>query len=651
MISKNIIEIQNSSSNESEDGIQLYGTDQNPHTQMLAKVAELSRSNPQKNLSSVIINKVTRTKKVAMIMAPFWSPHIAPYNIARLTALAKSAGFESCAYDLNVLCYHKAKDLWSPYLDWKWDQDVYWTEVHPLIEDILLEEIDRIVAFKPDIAGFSLYYTNNNCASWIIRTLKERLPNIKILGGGSQAVQGQVRYEELFDHIVSGEGEIIFLELLENIESDAQPLDKMLYHPKNQRIDLDSMPWPDYSDLPLELYELGTAVGSEISRGCVAKCQFCSETTFWRYRGRLATNIVDEIEYHYRTFNVRTIWFIDSLVNGNLKELRAFALGVVAKGMHDLNWVGYCRCDHRMDLEYLQDLKKSGCQYLNFGIESGSNKVLNLMKKNVSVTAIEQNMRDITLAGIGAITTWFVGFPGEDLKDLAHTMTLMWRTRRTNISVYSVQSCYVLHDTPLGQQPEKFGISLDHLGGQWLTEDHKNTILHRLIRLKSVNIIMNHMRRGTDRHAIERPGVETHYTLNYTDHKAQTFIPYENNFDYNIIQPNINPLADSLVNELWPLFRILWLAYGGYEITINFDHDVDMLEWGHSRMPIDDGNTQLNASIEFKILDSGEYYSKHHYDVKANLTSHNSQDKIYDFVLDWEGQGNWTRFDDLNKLN
>jgi len=642
MISKNIIEIQNTSSEEPVDEIQLYGADQDPHTQMLAKVAELSRSNPQKNLSSVTINPVTRSKKVAMIMSPFWSPHIAPYNIARLTALAKSAGFESCAYDLNILCYHKAKDLWSPYLDWKWDQDVYWTEVHPLIEDILLEEIDRIVAFKPDIAGFSLYYTNNNCASWIIRTLKERLPNIKILGGGSQAVQGQVRYEELFDHIVSGEGEIIFLELLENIESNATPLDKMLYHPKSQRIDLDSMPWPDYSDLPLELYELGTAVGSEISRGCVAKCQFCSETTFWRYRGRLATNIVDEIEYHYRTFNVRTIWFIDSLVNGNLKELRAFALGVVAKGMDQLNWVGYCRCDHRMDLAYLQDLRKSGCQYLNFGIESGSQKVLNLMKKNVSVTAIEQNMRDITTVGIGAITTWFVGFPGEDLQDLAHTMTLMWRTRQTNIAVYSVQSCYVLHDTPLGQQPEKFGISLDHLGGQWMTEDHKNTILHRLIRLKSINVIMNHMRRGTDRHAIERPGVEEHYTLCYNKDKNETVIPYETDFNYNIIQPNINPVADSLVNELWPLFRTLWLAYGAYEITINFDHDTDMLEWGHSRMPVDNGRTKLNAKIKFQISDSGEYFSSHYYDVKANITSYNNDDVNCDFLLDWQGQGNWS---------
>jgi len=632
-----IIQIENFNSTEPVEEIQLYSPDQDPHTRMLAKVAELSRGRPQKNLNSVIINPVTRTKKVAMIMAPFWNIHIAPYNIARLTALAKSAGFESCAYDLNILCYQQAKDLWSPYLDWKWEQDVYWTDIHPLIEPILLKEIDRIVEFKPDIAGFSLYYTNNNCASWIIRTLKERLPHIKILGGGSQAIQEQVCYPELFDHIVSGEGEIIFLEILENIESQSEPLPKMLYHPKSQRIDLDSMPWPDYSDLPLELYELGTAVGSEISRGCIAKCQFCSETTFWRYRGRLATNIVDEIEYQYRTFNVRTIWFIDSLVNGNLKELRAFALGVVAKGLNELSWVGYCRCDERMDLSYLEDLKKSGCQWLNFGIESGSQKVLDLMKKNVKVAAIEQNMQDITKLGIGAITSWFVGFPGEEPIDVAHTMTLMWRTRHSSITVYAVQACNILHDTPLGQQPDVFSISQHRIGGQWVTKDLKNTVLHRLIRLKSVNVIMNHMRRDTLKHHIERPGVENHYELKYEKKNPIDLIPYEWDFDYNIIQLNCNPVADSLVNEIWPLLRTLWLAYGSFEITINFDHEVDVLEWGHSRTPVDN-LTKMYAKIHFAIDTQGNYYSKHSYNVTA-IYSETNED--YGFSTEWEGKGCW----------
>lgn len=639
-----IFKIQNATpADNPELDISKLSGDTDPHTLMLGKLAELSKGQPQKNLSQVIINNVTRKKRVAMILAPFWSVHIAPYAIARLVALAKHAGFASCAYDLNVICHHAAKEFWSPYLDWKWDQDVYWTDIHPVIEPILLEQIEKIVEFRPDVAGLSLYYTNENCASWVIKELRKRLPGIKILGGGSQAVQNHVRYTDLFDHIVSGEGEILFLQLLENIESGSEPMPKMLFHPKSQRIDLDSMPWPDYSDLPLDLYELGTAVGSEISRGCIAKCQFCSETTFWRYRGRLATNIVDEIEYQYRTFNVRAVWFIDSLVNGNLKELRAFALGVVAKGMHDLQWVGYCRCDARMDLEYFRDLKNSGCMYLSFGIESGSQKVLNLMKKNVKVEAVEQNLKDLTEVNIGALTNWFVGFPGEQPIDVAHTFTLIWRTRLTNVINYGVQNCYVLDDTPLYHERDKFGICTTHFGGQWVTKDYQNTVLHRLVRLKCVNIILNHMRRGTDKHKLERPGVENHYDLKYENHDPKTFIPYDHDFDYDILQLDINPVANSLVNEIWPLFRILWLALGSFEITVNFDHDVDKSEWGYTRMPTDESLTKMNASIYFNISPDGDFVSRHCYDVVAPSAEENyhANNLDYSFHLDREFTGKW----------
>lgn len=619
--------------------------EESPHTRMLERVAELSRGRPQKNMEQVIIHSVTRTKRVAMVMTPFWSVDIAPYNIARLTALAKASGFAARAYDLNVLCYSElGEELWSPYCDWKWDQDsVYWSEVHPIVEPVISKYIDSIVEFRPDVIGFSLYYTNNNCASWVIQQLKQRLPGVKILGGGSQAIQEKVKHDHLFDHIVVGEGEQLFLEILENIEAGAEPLPHYLRHPKAQRIDLDSMPWPDYSDLPLDLYRLGTSVGSEISRGCVAKCQFCSETTFWRYRGRLATNIVDEIEYQHKTYGVKTIWFIDSLVNGNLNELRAFALGIIAKGI-DIHWLGYCRCDERMDLDYFRDLEASGCDLLNFGIESGSQHVLDIMKKNVRVAAIEQNLNDLTTVGMNAFTNWFVGFPGERSRDFADTMALMWRTRHTNILGYGVQTCNVLPETPLNLERDRFGISHGHYGAHWVMNDYKNTVLHRLIRLKCVNILMNHMRRGTDRHKIERPGVESHYTFIYKPEQAVAMIPYEPDFDYHIIPCTINPMADSLVNEMWALLRVLWLAYGEYELRVKFNHELDSREFGPSRVPVDD-RTRMDAEIWFRIDNNGYWHSEHKYDVTGGGPNGNPDENglSYGFRLDWEKHGHWDR--------
>jgi hypothetical protein len=384
-----------------------------------------------------------------------------------------------------------------------------------------------------------------------------------------------------------------------------------------------------------------------MSRGCVAKCQFCSETTFWRYRGRLAGNIVDEIEYQYHTFGVRTVWFIDSLVNGNLKELRAFAKGVVDKGLTDLHWVGYCRNDERMDLDYFRDLKASGCDMLNFGVESGSQKVLDIMKKNVKREAVEKNLHDMTTAGINAFTNWFVGFPGEDRQDFADTMTLMWRTRRTNIAGYAVQTCNVLPDTPLSQSREQFGISHGHFGALWTTADHTNTAAHRLVRLKSINILMNHMRRHEldirYKHRIERPGVESHYTLRYDPANIRNTIPYETDFDYNIIETTINPVADTLVNEIWPLLRVLWLTVGAFEINLKFDHAQDLAEFGPVRV-FHEGE-EYNATHWFKINDRGDWQARFSYDLKAR--GPNGFPDIdgfhYGFRLGWERQSNWAR--------
>jgi len=620
-----------------------------PHTQMLSVVESLNKGRAQKNLSAVVIHPTTRETRVAMVMTPFWSPDIAPYNIARLTALSKASGFATCAYDLNIEAYHElGEELWNPYTDWKWDkEEAYWSQVHPVVEPILLRHIDRIVEFAPDVIGFSLYYTNNHCANWVVEQLRQRLPSAVFLAGGSQAIQESVKRPELYDHIVVGEGELVFLDILEKIEAGQPIPNHVLRHPKEQRIDLDSMPWPDYSDLPLDYYRLGTSVGSEISRGCVAKCQFCSETTFWRYRGRLAGNVVDEIEYQYHTFGVRTIWFIDSLVNGNLKELRAFAKGVVDKGLTDLHWVGYCRNDGRMDLAYFQDLKSSGCKMLNFGVESGSQKVLDIMKKNVKREAVEQNLHDLTTVDIDAYTNWFVGFPGEDRQDFADTMTLMWRTRRTNIIGYAVQTCNVLPDTPLSQNREQFGISHEHFGFHWTTVDYTNTAAHRLVRLKSINILMNHMRRHAKdlKHPqrIERPGVESHYTLRYNPANIRDTIPYESDFDYNIIKTTINPVADTLVNEIWPLLRVLWLTVGAFELNLKFDHAQDLEEFGPVRV-FHEGE-EYHATHWFKINNQGDWQAKFSYDLKAR--GPNGFPDIngfhYGFKLAWERQSNWAR--------
>lgn len=644
---KPLAESSNESSPESAVIVQHSAGDARDMAMLKAlQLENAGRSSPQKNTTPVTIERnVTRKTKVALALLPEWAPYIAPYGLARITALSRASGFDTISFDINAACYSRIdKNYWSGYKDWKWNYEDYYSEIQPLIEPILNEYIEKIVAFKPDIVGFSIYTTGNKATMWTIKQIRERLPGVIIIAGGPTALQGNIESTDQIDHVVIGEGEAIFLQLLENVENGNPIGDKFLVHDKGVKIDLDSLPYPDYSDMDLSLYQQ-RGISAELSRGCIAKCQFCSETTFWRYRGRQASSILDEIEYQYKTLAIQSIWFVDSLVNGNLKELRAFAQGIAERHI-PVTWMGYARNDGRMDLNYAKILKQGGCNMLSFGTESGSQRVLNLMKKNVVRNDIEKNFKDFTIAGIRCHTNWFVGFPGEEYNDIADTFTLMWRTRNCNIFGRSFGTCQIGMDTPLNYEREKFGISHDRLAHQWKTDDYTNTIFQRLIRYKTGNIILNHLikNRTVQFETLnERPGLEKpeHYTLTYDANNIITEIPYEQ-FDFNIISTDQHPFVTSIVNEIWPLLRVLWLALGPYELNLHFDPEHDMPELGRYNLP--GLVSYYKANYRFKIQDTGDWSAEFDHEIFIDQNDFPIvQGEEFRSTFSWSNTGNWTR--------
>jgi hypothetical protein len=99
-----------------------------------------------------------------------------------------------------------------------------------------------------------------------------------------------------------------------------------------------------------------------------------------------------------------------------------------------------------------------------------------------------------------------------------------------------------------------------------------------------------------------------HYKLHFLDPTIQKEIEYEQ-FDYNIIKPNISPFADSLVNEMFVLFRMIWRTRGGFHMTVKYDEELDMMEfggrnagpyWATHDFTIDhDGNWKYDATFKF----------------------------------------------------
>jgi len=588
------------------------------HRSMMEAIAPYAKPTVQKNLTPVYVDYKTRNTKLALVLCPEWSPYMPPFSLARLSGVAKSAGYETKIWDLNVKAYNAYRDdwwpnkkipfrLWDPSASWRWLGNTYSQDVHPLLEPLLNEAIDEILSYGPDVVGFSTYYISEEPTKWMCQEIKRRAPHVKIAVGGPNVHKSWFQIHPYYDYVVIGEGELNLLVLLEDVENKVERNEPLiLSQTEDERLNINGLPMPDYESIDFSQYELPNGVNSEISRGCTAKCTFCEETHFWKYRQRQAVDLITEVEWLYYNKGTDIIWFIDSLVNGNLKELRAFCKAVAAKNLK-INWTGYARCDGRMDLEYFQDLKAGGCIMFNYGCESGSQKVLDDMAKGVTIAEMEQNFIDGKKVGIWAATNWIVGFPTEDLQDYADTMTFMWRMRNNNINNAGLGVGYGLGpETIVGQNPHKFNVSWHKYQGFWISNDFSKGGSHVMTRVKLIHMWLDMFNGFTEvpiSYPIRDALSKTHYRVEFLDPTLYKEIEYEK-FDYNIIpevDPN-NPYANSLVNEVWPFFRMLWKIRGGFSAVIHFNPEIDKKEFGDTY-----GACLYTGVYKFKIDHDGKW--------------------------------------------
>ena len=684
------------------------------HLSMMQAIAPYVKSSVQKNVTNVDINYATRKTKLLMILMPEWAPEFPPFNLARLVAVAKGAGYETHALDLNIKAYQYLRnkvpgaikpvldfDPWDGAREWKWLSGNYFTDIHPHLESLFLEHVERICKDPPDVIGFSIYYCNEAPANWLIKEFRKRLPNVKIIIGGSNT-HNQVepmkdfsdKNGKLYDYIGNGEGEMIMLEILEEIENGiVHETTQVRRQPEEQRINISNLPLPDYGDFDFNEYRFPNGVCSELSRGCTAKCTFCEETHFWRYRQRMSTDAVSEVEHLYYTYGTDVFWFIDSLVNGNINELRAFCKGVAAKDLK-IHWTGYSRCDGRMDLEFFQDLAKSGCMMLNYGIESGSQKVLDDMAKGVTIKEMEQNLRDGRETGVMAFSNWMVGFPTEDHQDFADTMTFLWRNRNTSLVNIAAGFGFGLGPTSVaGQNPEKFNLHDHQYMYQWITKDFRLSKMHVVMRMKMFAAFLQNVLFEDNVIIPNRPNLpKFHYKIEYNDPTTVKEVEYER-FDYSIAKPDISNFADGLFNEMFPFWRILWRTRGGFKGVMIFDEDLDMKEWGgrnagpmwaeHTFEITDEGKWKAKSWVKFKqpptviptdpMVAREPFFAQDYSSYKINTAkrarvfakpkwgeegrSHDEfmwllqeemiMNQCVDFTFDhvWEGEGDWSDFE------
>jgi radical SAM superfamily enzyme YgiQ (UPF0313 family) len=155
----------------------------------------------------------------------------------------------------------------------------------------------------------------------LVKYLKELVPDICFIVGGPETITGSYWFDSdaknIFNYIFVGEAEETLLYTLETLPKE-YPLNQIVGS-VDSRLDLDVYAYPDYSDYVLSNY-LMSGASIETSRGCVAKCSFCTETHFWKFRSTTPERVVEEIEHQVQEYGIKHFWFVDSLANGDIKN-------------------------------------------------------------------------------------------------------------------------------------------------------------------------------------------------------------------------------------------------------------------------------------------------------------------------------------------
>lgn len=298
------------------------------------------------------------------------------------------------------------------------------------LEEYILEIVDTE---KPTTVGFSVYSVTLAPSLFAFRLIKEKYPHIRtVMGGGVFADQLAYKSPNLslfvektqyIDKILIGEGEILFVKLL---KGELSP-DKKVYtldDIEGKLVNLEHADIPDFSDFNISMYP---EMASYASRSCPFECSFCSETVQWgRYRKKDVRQIADELIKMYRLYGRQLFLLGDSLLNPIVAELAKELLNRDTV----IYWDAYLRADKPVcDMENTLLWRCGGLYRARLGIESGSQRVLNLMNKNITVEQIKGALSSLANAGIKTTTYWVLGHPNETEEDFRETLNLVEELR------------------------------------------------------------------------------------------------------------------------------------------------------------------------------------------------------------------------------
>jgi anaerobic magnesium-protoporphyrin IX monomethyl ester cyclase len=252
-------------------------------------------------------------------------------------------------------------------------------------------------------------------------------------------------FEFRCDHVIEGEGEYAFRDLLRLKRNPENTIAKPIIHAGYIQ-DIDALPLPARHIFPrdhvvdctgIHGQEKGEGATTMItSRGCPFDCNFCTRIPQTRkVRLHSPDRMIAEMNHVMDEYPVSHFRFVDDMFAVRKDRVMKFCEGILGDHLnHDATWICITRADS-LDKELVRNMKKAGCTEIHIGVESGSNRVLELMNKKTTVDVLEKGVKMIKDAGIRAKTYIMYGFEGETDADRAKTIAFVKRAKPDKVTV------------------------------------------------------------------------------------------------------------------------------------------------------------------------------------------------------------------------
>jgi anaerobic magnesium-protoporphyrin IX monomethyl ester cyclase len=312
--------------------------------------------------------------------------------------------------------------------------------------------------------GFSLYTGGSKNAFRMASRIRRINPEISLVWGGYHPTleSEQCLENSYFDYVIRGQGEITLEKLLRNLKDPkAHPIEKIkgISYKKNDKIyhnktrlssDINEFPSFDYSIYD-QVFKKTSEVTYICSRGCPFSCKFCCSASFNRNHGMKfhqlsLERVFEDLEFIVSKYSPKSIKFFDDNFFIEQGRIRKFIEGY-KKRKFNFRWSAFGRCQFfaNVDGEVLKQLGKIGLQKVFFGVESGSQRILDMVSKQMKVEDVLIALKNITKYGILADFSFINGFPGEERSDVLKSLEL--RNQIKKISPHSSATFFVY--TPL----------------------------------------------------------------------------------------------------------------------------------------------------------------------------------------------------------